>query len=67
MVLIGKTILFIGENLSEERLFPEPLSKDFKSKFSPDRALQVKFEFLLFLMSALSGLNLKLGSFRKGV
>ena len=30
---------FIGENLSEERFFPEPLSKDFHTDFSPDIVL----------------------------
>ena len=31
---------FIEENLSEERFFPEPLSKDFQTDFSPDIVLQ---------------------------
>ena len=30
---------FIGANLSEERFFPEPLSKDFQTDFSPDIVL----------------------------
>jgi hypothetical protein len=29
MIIKKFIVLFIGENLSEERFFPEPLSKDF--------------------------------------
>ncbi len=29
-MLMQKLLLFIGANLSEERFFPEPLSKDFQ-------------------------------------
>ena len=51
-MLYISNISAIGENLSEERFFPEPLSKDFYLIFS-DRAHIIKLSSFLLLVCAL--------------
>jgi hypothetical protein len=58
--------LTVGENLSEERFFPEPLSKDFLADFFSDRAHTILLQDLHIYGVPYLRKN-KTRSFREGV